>query len=473
MVDTGIELAICLDEGATTISDIYYALTNSLTGTNTPLCYDKLRPQLIKRAKAAKDMERINYMKADAMVANSYLDKLIQNIKRVQSGDPKVLKNYKKIKQWVDSGLTIDMVQQHKKFLKGEYTDALNARAKELKEVCGSKTVNETVSKREMFYRLSESEMFQTANRMAKINGNAVVDVLPRMAVEGEGFTHISFSDLDPTVIYELFESNRFRITCKKAMRALINSGKVIMVYGDTYRIPTCIPYLVANAGNKTIVYVNITPFTGVNKYGKIVVNQIRNYSGLMAVLFAACVAHEISEKTRTLPVELLDALVLFYSGMLTKVINGLVHADSIQKETCRYLCAEFALVQMYGTEYGTTLFQRIKNKYFPKLGNLIVNSIDDSFRLDGFDNMTNFIEEMKRNYPIMKVLNTGVISERWMKSFGSATALSLDYIGYHLYTLCMLLFESPLVSRMALEPLIDQKKGSEAFKRMQTMIEA
>ena len=85
---------------------------------------------------------------------------------------------------------------------------------------------------------------------------------------------------------------------------------------------------------------------------------------------------------------------------------------------------------------------------------------------------MTLFVEELKKNYPIMKGLSVPAISERWMRSFGSATALSLDYLGFHLYTLCMLLFESPLVSRMALEPLIDQKLGSNAFKRMQIMIE-
>ena len=656
-------MAIDINESTLIASDWYYMVKNGVTGASTPLGYDKLRPQLLKRAKAAKDLERVNYLKRDIKTAVAQLDRIIVNIERVKDGKPEDLKKYKQVKQWVDKGLTVDMVKTHQKFLQGEYMDALNARAKELKarnkdsvneafglfnnkksnsvsvydqvtqaalaikngtagknvlkynytlflvtdcteddlinfwtkysekdpefmkrlesyydtadvdedmarrrEECKKafreiakkpylilnnnrnytvmefftasdkklyhinfnpdarytvdsdpakpylqamrrfvsarptpdhkevqkayqnrskmneafsidlenddfQTINETVAKRDLFYRLSESEMFQNANRMAKINGEAVVDVLPRMAVEGQGFSHVELSELDPTVIYELFESNRFRITCKRAMRNLLNSGKVVMVYGDTYRIPTCIPYIVASSGNRVTVYVNITPFTGINKYGKIVVNQMRNYSGLMAVLFAACVAHEVAEKTRTLPTELLDALVLFYSGMLTKVINGVVHADSIQKETCRYLCAEFALVQMYGTEYGTTLFQRIKNKYFPKLGNLIINSIDDTFNIDGFDNMTSFVEELKSRYPIMKVLSTSIISERWMKSFGSATALSLDYLGYHLYTLCMLLFESPLVSRMALEPLIDQKKGTEAFKRMQTII--
>lgn len=334
-------------------------------------------------------------------------------------------------------------------------------------------TITESVAPRNIFYRMTESEMFMTANRMAKINGQEVVDILPRVAVEGQGFAHVGMNDLDSTVVYELFESNRFKLSCKQQMKKLLAGGDVVLVYGDEYRIPTCIPFVIQSKGrNAATVFVNITPFTSINKNGKIVVTQIRNYSGLMAVVFAGCVAYETIRGGGSLPADLADALVLFYAGMMTKVINGLVHADSIQKETCKYLCAEFALVQMYGTEKGTTIFQRFKNKYFPKLGNLVVNSIDDTFHIDSFDNMTLFVEELKKNYPIMKGLSVPAISERWMRSFGSATALSLDYLGFHLYTLCMLLFESPLVSRMALEPLIDQKLGSNAFKRMQIMIE-
>lgn len=337
-----------------------------------------------------------------------------------------------------------------------------------------SAVMDESVGQRKIFYRMSESEMFQNANRMAKINNEELFNVLPRMVVEGEGFTQIDFNDMDPTVTYELFESNRYRITCKKAMKKLLSSGAVVMVYGDEYRIPTCIPFLVQNIkSGKSRIYVNITPFTAINQYGKIRVTQIRNYSGLMAVLFAACVSYVIIQTGGSLPADLNDAVVMFYAGMMAKVINALVHADSIQKETCKYLCAEFALVQMYGTENGTTLFQRIKQKYFPKLGNLVVNAIDDTFRIDSFDNITLFVEELKRNYPIMKGLTVENISEKWMRSFGASTALSMDYIGFHIYTLCMLLFESPLVSRMALEPLIDQKRGTDAFKRMQQMIES
>lgn len=366
-------------------------------------------------------------------------------------------------------GCTEQDLDKYIKFLDTEYPKLYKEEIKRFDDYI----MTESVAPRNIFYRMTESEMFMTANRMAKINGQEVVDILPRVAVEGQGFAHVGMNDLDSTVVYELFESNRFKLSCKQQMKKLLAGGDVVLVYGDEYRIPTCIPFVIQSKGrNAATVFVNITPFTSINKNGKIVVTQIRNYSGLMAVVFAGCVAYETIRGGGSLPADLADALVLFYAGMMTKVINGLVHADSIQKETCKYLCAEFALVQMYGTEKGTTIFQRFKNKYFPKLGNLVVNSIDDTFHIDSFDNMTLFVEELKKNYPIMKGLSVPAISERWMRSFGSATALSLDYLGFHLYTLCMLLFESPLVSRMALEPLIDQKLGSNAFKRMQIMIE-
>lgn len=436
--------------------------------------FEKLKPMLLKKAEKANDMDRIRYLRQDLNLAKRQLGKLADNVQSVMDGNPKKNLNVKHLQKQINKGLTPDSIKAYIKWLETDYAKALNARAKALKEPKNEAAItNESVSAaRHIFYRMSESEMFQNANRMAKINNEELFNILPRMVVDGEGFAQLDLNDLDPTVVYELFESNRFRISCKKAMKMLLSSGKVVMVYGDEYRIPTCVPYLIQATKNGARVFVNITPFTSINQYGKVRVTQIRNYSGLMAVLFAACVAYAIARGNMDLPADLCDGLVLFYAGMMTKVINSLVHADSIQKETCKYLCSEFALVQMYGTEHGTTVFQRFKNKYFPKLGKLVVNSIDDTFHIDSFDNMTLFVEELKRNYPIMKSLTVSAISEKWMRNFGSATALSLDYIGFHIYNLCMLLFESPLVSRMALEPLIDQKRGTDAFKRMQIMIE-
>lgn len=427
---------------------------------------EKLQQEMLDKIKNAKTDKDIKELENDYDLEIQYLNDILKVNKALATGR----ECDKPTDLWVKKNPIDEYeINNFLSWLKTTYKTALKNQAK----LVSKKSLTESVAPRNIFYRMTESEMFMTANRMAKINGQEVVDILPRVAVEGQGFAHVGMNDLDSTVVYELFESNRFKLSCKQQMKKLLAGGDVVLVYGDEYRIPTCIPFVIQSKGrNAATVFVNITPFTSINKNGKIVVTQIRNYSGLMAVIFAGCVAYETIRGGGSLPADLADALVLFYAGMMTKVINGLVHADSIQKETCKYLCAEFALVQMYGTEKGTMIFQRFKNKYFPKLGNLVVNSIDDTFHIDSFDNMTLFVEELKKNYPIMKGLSVPAISERWMRSFGSATALSLDYLGFHLYTLCMLLFESPLVSRMALEPLIDQKLGSNAFKRMQIMIE-
>lgn len=336
---------------------------------------------------------------------------------------------------------------------------------------CSPVVLDEAVNSRKVFYRLGESEFFTYANKNSTIGGSKLIDVIPRMTVEDNGFLHVALKQLDKSVLYELFESPRFKISCKKAMQELIESGKVVMVYSETYRIPTSIPYIIQNRGNDCIVYVNVSDFVSLNQYGIFEVSQVRDYNALMAILFAACAAYRIIVSTTTLPSDLADGMVLMYAGMIEKIIHSIVHMDPVMKDKIRYLATEFALIQMYGTETGTKLFYRYKNTYFPKLSKMITESIDNQFKLDNFDKLSLFIDELKRIYPSMKGLTLNVIYDKWIRAFGPATAMSIDYLGYHLYTICMVLFESPLVTRMALEPILEKSGGAAMYKRLQTLI--
>ena len=105
--------------------------------------------------------------------------------------------------------------------------------------------VNENVASRTIFYRLGESEVFQYANKNTSLNGTKLIDVIPRMSLDGEGFSYVGFDDLDKSVQYELFDGPKYKIPCRRAMRLMIESGKVQMVYGTQYRVPTSIPFIV------------------------------------------------------------------------------------------------------------------------------------------------------------------------------------------------------------------------------------
>lgn len=332
-------------------------------------------------------------------------------------------------------------------------------------------SINESVTERRIFYRLGESQLFQYANKNTGVNGAKLIDIIPRMVLKDQGFMHVSMDQLEKNVKFELFESGRFKISCKPAMQRLIESGKVVMVYSEEYRIPTCIPYIVQTSNKDATVYVNISDFVELNQYGQYVVTQIRNYNALMSILFAGCAAYKIMTATATLPADLADGMVLMYANMLEKVINSLVHMDPVTRDKVKYLATEFALIQMYGTETGTKLFYRYKQTYFPKLSKMITDSIDNQFKLDHFDNLNLFIEELKSNYPSMKGLSMYTVYDKWVRSYGAATAMSIDYIGYHLYTICMVLLESPLITRIALEPMLEKSKGIDMYKRLQSLI--
>lgn len=332
-------------------------------------------------------------------------------------------------------------------------------------------TVNESVAERRIFYRLGESEIFQYANKNTGVNGVKLIDIIPRMVVKDHGFVHVGLEQFDKNVKFELFDSGRFKLSCKSAMQKMIELGKVVMVYTEEYRIPTCIPYIVQTSGKDAVVYVNISDFVDMNQYGQYTVSQMRNYNALMAVLFAACAAYKIVTATATLPADLADGMVLMYASMLEKTINSMVHMDPVTRDKIKYLSTEFALIQMYGTETGTKLFYRYKQTYFPKLSKMITDAIDNQFKLDHFDNMTLFIEELKANYPSMKGLSMYAIYDKWVRSYGAATAMSIDYLGYHLYTISMVLLESPLITRIALEPMLEKSKGVDMYKRLQALI--
>ena len=70
-----------------------------------------------------------------------------------------------------------------------------------------------------------------------------------------------------------------------------------------------------------------------------------------------------------------------------------------------------------------------------------------------------------------MRGLDSYRILDKWIRLYGASTSMSVDYLGYHIYTISMVLFESPLISRMALEPVMEKNKGLDMYKRMQMMI--
>lgn len=330
-------------------------------------------------------------------------------------------------------------------------------------------SVNETVEARKIYYRLGESEIFQYANKNTTINGMKMIDVIPRMSMDGQGFRFVEYRDLDQSIQYELFDGPKYRIACKRNMIKLLETGVVQMVYSDEYKVPTSVPFIAQTGANHNSckVFVNITDFVEMNTYGKYVVSHGRNYNALMAVIFSACLAYTIISKSLTLPADVADTIVLVYANMLERTINSIVHMDPITRDKVRYLATKFALIQMYGSEKGEEVFYRYQQKYFPKLSKIITDTIDAQFKLDSFDKLSLLVDALRNEYKAMRGLTEYMIYDKWIRAYGASTAMAIDYIGYHIYTICMVLFESPLINRAALEPVMEKNRGTDLYKQL------
>ena len=334
------------------------------------------------------------------------------------------------------------------------------------------KTLDESVGSRGIYYRLGESEFFEYANTHSLVGGIKMIDVIPRMVLKDQGFIHINPQMLDRQTMFELFESGRFKMNCKKTIKEMLEKGNIVMVYSDKYRLPVSIPYIAqSRSRNDATVYVNVSDFMEMDQYGQFSVKVVRNYNALMAILLAGALSYRIITMNSSLPSDLADGMVLMYASMMETVINSMVHMDPLMREKIRYLSSEFCLVQMYGTDTGLKIFERLRNIYYPKLSKLMMDTIDNQFDEDAFDKFTLWVAELVKNYPSLRGLTTYAIYDKWIKRYGPATAMSIDYIGYHIYTICMILMESPLTTRTTLEPMMEKCKGSDMYKRIQAII--
>lgn len=447
--------------------------------------------QYPKTVAKCRTVEDVAVLKKDRLAAIKVLEANKKRYQEYLDGKEDKYRNDKTFERLEKSGLTPRDIDEHIRWAKTDCKKLLDQREKELKEahdtlkeaveefntkvlpVISESVLDEAVGKREIFYRLGESELFAFANERPISQGLRLADIIPRMTVEGQGFNQVTLQMFDKATMYELFESTRYKMTNKAALRKMIDSGKVAMVYSDSYRIPTSLPYVMKLGSNpmNTKVFVNISDFVDLNEYGQYYVSQNRNYNGLMAILLAAALSYRIVTSNSALPAQFGDGIILMYASMFEKVINTLVHMDPITREKVRYLCTEFALVQMYGTADGLLKFNRLRESYFPKLSKMIMESLDNGFPEDSFDKLSTFITTLAQQYPSMRGLTLYLIYDKWIRTYGPATALSLDYLGYHIYTICMTLMESPLITRTVLEPLLEKSRGTDIYKSIQVML--
>lgn len=330
--------------------------------------------------------------------------------------------------------------------------------------------VNESLEARNFGEKLTSSEIFQFANNHTTYGPDKekLTDVLVKIFKEGDGFLHIAYEDLDPTVIHEIFESNKFKTENRADIIQELKGENIVMIYSDSYKLPTALPYVVRNSSPLTI-YVNVTDFVTLDNYGKIKVPLYRNYGGLYAALFAAHITRKIMSSHISLSKPLLQGMTDMYSGMFASVAGRITHADANLKLKIRYLATQFMLIQMYGTEKGGMIFRNsLANNFVNQMGKILTDNIDNNFQIDSFDSLNLFILEMQRLYPSLKKMTRANFLENWMAQHGPYSTFMIEYPSLMIYALSCLYFSSPLINRAMIENLVSPKVINDAVSALE-----
>lgn len=328
--------------------------------------------------------------------------------------------------------------------------------------------IQEALDTRNFYSPLSTSKVFQKANEGAKINGERLSDILPKMVVADQGFTQIVPERLSKEMLYELFDSRSFKFTNKSKVKDAIFNKEIVLVYSEKYKVPASIPYIV-RATNPPTIYVNVANYTKMSDHGVLDVLP-RQESSLMALLYSAYISlHYLKPNVNPGRSEL-KTFAMTYGNMFGNIVGynaGI--SDPIMLNKIKYLGTKFYLIQLMGTGEGDDYMYRIMKPYFEDRlsSKQVVEMLDEQFPLDCFDNIELLFLEILKNYPNIKNLSLAPFMEAWIKRYGISSVMAADYPGYMLYIIVSVLLGAPSVNIRSLDNVVD-KDIANAYKNMQ-----
>jgi len=335
--------------------------------------------------------------------------------------------------------------------------------------------LNESVDSRFMFGRLSESEIFDLANKATKVGGKKLSDVLPLILKDGAGFMHLGTQDFSSDLKYELFESSKFnrkKVQNRKKVLEAIEKGWIVpVITTEQYKIPTSIPFIIKD-GRPVVLYVNITDYINLDKYNKAQIGSPRDLNNLMAILYTSYLAVRMLNNQKMYSSEEIGILARTYGTMFAATIKTAAsHLDMNTRLKMEYIGSKFFCIQLLGTEKGEEVFFRtISPQYERALDTMSITSIENKIKVDDYDSLSHLVgTAIPEGYPGIKI-NFGSFFDAWVSKFGPVTAMCMDYVGYMLYVMCLYYFEAPMLNRHALSNIISDRNLNDFFKNLVTL---
>ena len=261
---------------------------------------------------------------------------------------------------------------------------------------------------------LSETSVFKYAETMGS---NKITSCIKAIINEKQGAIYPTEEQLED-VFYKIRHKS-FNYSGKFTVMDLYRKGVIKLVYNDKVNLTVAVPffkYKMPTGGFGVIV--NISNYAKLDKDGMVKIDPLILYTLILTGAFS------LIENSNT---NLLanSGLVELYSELMINVINKLVNVDQVRKEMYKFIFSKFMLMQLGLSEERATA----SAKNIVKLDESTIESVDLSCPISAFKDLETLINHMKSIFQDMNNVTLGILFDKWMRSYGEATAFAIENI--------------------------------------------
>lgn len=243
-----------------------------------------------------------------------------------------------------------------------------------------------------------------------------------------------------------------------KVMEAFEN-GDIILKYGHTSKLPTCLPFFLTKINNKVVAVVSVDVYGTIDTATDYVTIDPKKLYCMMEGAYLARLIYFNNTKigNRTAIISNGSAI---YSMMFARVLNKkyALNVDKTKFHKVLFLASKFFIINVLGNQDSEMVFNyAIKN--CPNGNIYSLKEVDSMFNPKYFESLDKFIAGLVETKGLglnLKDLTVRGYLEAFINMYDSANLLSLESFPYFVYNVVAVTNGAYINNQYALEEIVD-----------------
>ena len=285
---------------------------------------------------------------------------------------------------------------------------------------------------------LSESSVFKYAELMGS---NKITTCIKNLVSEKQGAKFITEENMED-VFYQMRHKS-FNYAGKFTVIDLFKKGVIRLVYNDRVSLTVAVPffkYKMTTGGFGVIV--NITNYAKIDSNGNVKIDPLVLYTLMLSGAFSLVEDNNVSLLSN-------NGLIDFYSELMIAVLAKLINMDINKRETFRFIFTKFMYMQLGNSEDRASAAAKTS----VKLDASTIEAVDLSCPTAVYDNLETLINHLKTVFTDMNSATLGILFDKWMRSYGEASAFAIENISmFTMLFIALITNSNSLVNIKAIE---------------------